>query len=233
MVVDKSNVESLVFKEEEGSFLVGVLAAIKSQSNKFGFVGGMDIPLIHKFAYGYAQGIHYIKPSAIVFQEMTGDNLTAWNDPTKAAELAKQMYDNGAEIVFAAAGASGLGVLQQASDSNKLAIGVDSNPNSIQPGFVLTSMVKNLDQAIYRSLDDAYNDNWTADTKALGLAENGVGWSLDEHNENLITIEMKTEVEAVKNLIISGEIQVHDYLSNNNCDDSFSRKISLFHSPFF
>ena len=217
MVVDLPNVQSIIFKEHEGSFLVGVLAAMKSETGKVGFVGGMDIPLISKFACGYVQGVKYINSGATVYQKMTGATPAAWNDPTRGGELAKSMYDNGADIVYAAAGGTGLGVLQAAADNNKLAIGVDSNQNHLQPGFVLTSMLKRVDVASYEVFKTAHEGTWKPGFKVLGLAEEGVGWSLDEHNAPLITGEMKSKVEQIRKDIISGKIQVHDYMSNNSC----------------
>ena len=204
MVVDLPNVQSIIFKEHEGSFLVGVLAALKSETGKVGFVGGMDIPLIHKFACGYVQGVKYINSNTTVFQKMTGSTPAAWNDPARGAELAKTMFDSGADIVYAAAGSTGLGVLQAAADNKKLSIGVDSNQNYIQPGSVLTSMLKR-------------DGSWKAGFKILGLAEDGVGWALDEHNAKLVTSAMESKVEQVRKGIISGSIKVHDYMSDNKC----------------
>ena len=217
MVVDLPNVQSIIFKEHEGSFLVGVLAAMKSQTGKVGFVGGMDIPLIHKFACGYVQGVKYINSGTTVYQKMTGTTPAAWSDPARGAQLAKTMYDSGADIVYAAAGSTGLGVLQAAADNNKLSIGVDSNQNHIQPGSVLTSMLKRVDVAAYDVFKTAYVGTWKAGFKILGLAENGVGWSLDEHNAKLVTSAMKSKVEQVRKGILSGSIKVHDYMSNNKC----------------
>src|ERR671928_2049168 len=154
-VVEKPNVQSIVFKEHEGSFLVGLLAAQASKTGKVGFVGGMDIPLIRKFACGYVQGVKYAKKDAEVFQNMTGTTGAAWNDPVKGGELARSQFDRGADIVYAAAGATGLGVLQAAKDKGKLAIGVDSNQNHIQPGTVLTSMIKRVDLAVYEAFKTA------------------------------------------------------------------------------
>jgi basic membrane protein A len=148
-VVDLPNVQSIVFKEHEGSFLVGMAAAMASKTGKIGFVGGMDIPLIRKFALGYEEGARYVNPKVEVFQNMTGTTPAAWNDPTRGGELARSQFDRGADVVYAAAGATGLGVLQAAKDKGRLAIGVDSNQNHIQPGSVLTSMVKRVDLAVF------------------------------------------------------------------------------------
>ena len=217
MVVNQPNVQSIVFKEHEGSFLVGVLAAMKSETGKVGFVGGMDIPLIRRFACGYVQGVKHINPGATVYQKMTGTTPSAWNDPARGGELAKSMYDNGADIVYAAAGGTGLGVLQAAADNNKLAIGVDSNQNHIQPGYVLTSMLKRVDVAAYEIFKTAYEGTWKPGVKVLGLAEDGVGWALDEHNAHLVTSAMKNKVEQVRQDINSGKLRVHRYDDTMSC----------------
>ncbi len=217
MVVDLPNVQSIVFKEHEGSFLVGVLAALASQTGKVGFVGGMDIGLIRRFACGYEQGVKHINPDADVFQNMTGTTPTAWNDPVKGGELAKSQFDRGADVVYAAAGGTGLGVLQAAADVGKLSIGVDSNQNYLHPGSVLTSMLKRVDVAAFNVYASANDGTWAAGIQVLGLAEDGVGWALDENNEALITAEMRQRVAQVRQDIIDGNIKVHDYTMNNEC----------------
>jgi len=211
------NIQGIAFKEHEGSFLVGVLAAMKSETAAVGFVGGMDIPLIRKFACGYVQGVKFINPGVVVYQKMTGTTPAAWNDPARGAQLAKTMYDSGADIVYAAAGGTGLGVLQAAADNNKLSIGVDSNQNHLQPGSVLTSMLKRVDVAAYEVFKSAKNGTWKSGVKTLGLAEDGVGWALDEHNSKLVTSAMNSKVEQVRKDIIAGNIKVHDYMSNDKC----------------
>ena len=190
---------------------------MKSSTGKVGFVGGMDIPLIRKFACGYAQGAKYINSGATVYQKMTGTTPAAWNDPARGAELAKTMYDGGADIVYAAAGSTGLGVLQAAADNGKLAIGVDSNQNYIQPGSILTSMLKRVDVAAYEVFKSGHDGSWKPGFKVLGLAENGVGWALDEHNAKLVSSDMEAKVNQVRKDIISGKIKVHDYMSDNTC----------------
>jgi len=217
MVVNLPNVQSIVFKEHEGSFLVGALAAMKSETGKVGFVGGMDIPLIRRFACGYVQGVKHINAGATVYQKMTGTTPSAWNDPARGGELAKSMYDNGADIVYAAAGGTGLGVLQAAADNKKLSIGVDSNQNHIQPGSVLTSMLKRVDVASYEVFKTAHEGTWKPGFKVLGLAEDGVGWSLDQHNVGLVDKEMIMKVEMIRRDINTGIIKVHDYMSDNSC----------------
>ncbi len=217
MVVDLPNVQSLIFKEHEGSFLVGVLAALKSETGKVGFVGGMDIGLIRRFGCGYEQGVMYINPDAQVYSNMTGTTPAAWNDPVKGGELAKSQFDRGADIVYAAAGGTGLGVLQAAADLGKLSIGVDSNQNYLHPGSVLTSMMKRVDVAAYNVYKTAQDDTWKAGVQVLGLAEDGVGWALDDNNASLITDELKAKVEQARADIIAGRIKVHNYTDNNEC----------------
>ncbi len=217
MVVDLPNVQSIVFKEHEGSFLVGVLAAMASKSGKVGFIGGMDIPLIRKFGCGYVQGVMFQNAKAEVLQNMTGTTPAAWNNPTKGGELARSQFDRGADVVYAAAGGTGVGVLQTAKDSGKLAIGVDSNQNYMHPGTMLTSMLKRVDVAAYNVFKSAMDGNWKSGIQVLGLAQDGVGWALDEHNAKLISAEMKARVESVRKDIIAGKIKVHDYTSNGKC----------------
>jgi basic membrane protein A and related proteins len=216
-VVDLPNVQSVVFKEHEGSFLVGVLAAMASKTGKVGFVGGMDIPLIRKFACGYVQGVKYVNAQDEVFQNMTGTTGDAWNDPTKGGELARSQFDRGADVVYAAAGGTGLGVYQAAKDAGKLAIGVDSNQNYIQPGTMLTSMMKRVDLATYNAFKTAQDGTWKPGLQELGLKEEGVGWALDDFNKPLITADMQAKVEAAKKDIVSGSIKVHDYMADNAC----------------
>ena len=216
-VVDLPNVQSIVFKEQEGSFLVGLLAAMASESKMVGFVGGMDIPLIRRFACGYEQGAKYASASVDVVQNMTGTTPTAWNDPGRGSELAKGQFDRGVDVIYAAAGGTGVGVYQAAKDAGKLAIGVDSNQNYLHPGTMLTSMLKRVDVAAFNAFNSAMNDTWTPGITVLGLAEDGVGWALDENNESLVSADMKAAVEAASAAIIAGEISVHDYMSDNAC----------------
>jgi len=216
MVVDLPNVRSVVYNEHEGSYLVGILAAMASDSKKVGFVGGMDIPLIRKFACGYVGGAMSAGATE-VFQNMTGDTPAAWNDPTKGGEITKSQMSQGADVVYAAAGGTGVGVLQAAADAGNLGIGVDSNQNYLHPGKVLTSMLKRVDLAVYDAFMDAKNGEFTAGFNVLGLAQDGVGYALDDNNAALITDEMKAAVEKAKADIISGAVTVHDYMSDNNC----------------
>ncbi|RFC63079.1 BMP family ABC transporter substrate-binding protein [Fulvimarina endophytica] len=216
-VVDKPNVRSVLFKEEQGSYLVGMLAAMASETGKIGFIGGMDIPLMRKFACGYVEGAQAVNPDIEIYENMVGTTGSAWNDPVRGGELAKSQFDQGADVVYHAAGGSGVGVLQAAADAGKLGIGVDSNQNMTHPGSVLTSMVKRVDNAVYDAIDDLAKDQWSAGVENFGLSDDGVAWALDENNRDLISNEMETRVGEAREKIIAGEIEVHDYMSDNSC----------------
>ncbi|MBK8439448.1 MAG: BMP family ABC transporter substrate-binding protein [Rhodobacter sp.] len=215
MVVDQPNVKSIVFNEHEGSYLVGIMAAMASKSGTVGFIGGMDIPLIRKFGCGYAQGVLAANPDAKVILNMTGDTPAAWNDPVKGAELAKAQKGQGADVIYAAAGGTGVGVLQAAADEGILSIGVDSNQNYMHPGQVLTSMIKRVDNAVYEVFKEG--ENMTPGLNVMGLANDGVGYAMDEHNAALVTPEMQAAVEDAAAKIKSGEIVVHDYMTDDTC----------------
>jgi len=209
--VDLPNVESVNFREQESSFLCGMAAALSSKTGKIGFVGGMDIPLIRKFALGYKAGAEYVNPNIEVFENMTGSTPAAWNDPTRGAELAKSQFGRGADVVFHAAGGTGLGVMQAAKDAGLLSIGCDSNQDYIHPGSVLTSAVKRVDVAVYQAAMAAYNGTWKPGPVDLGLAEDGVGYSLDENNRAILTPAIEQRLERAKADIISGKIKVPEY----------------------
>ncbi|WP_413870965.1 BMP family lipoprotein [Albidovulum sp.] len=215
MVVEQPNVKSVVFNEHEGSYLVGVMAAMASKTGTVGFIGGMDIPLIRKFGCGYAEGVKAVNPDAKIVMNMTGTTPAAWNDPVKGAELAKAQKAQGADVIYAAAGGTGIGVLQAAADEGILSIGVDSNQNYLHPGQVLTSMVKRVDNAVY----DAFKEgaDMTTGVNVMGLANDGVGYAMDDNNASLVTDDMKAKVEEAAAKIKSGEITVHDYMSDNTC----------------
>lgn len=216
MVVDKPNVRSVVFKEEEGSYLAGVMAGMASKSKKVGFVGGMDIPLIRKFGCGYVGGAKAAGATDVI-QNMTGDTPAAWNDPTKGGEIAKSQIDQGADVVYAAAGGTGVGVLQAAADAGKLGVGVDSNQNGLLPGKILTSMIKRVDVAVYDAFTTAKDGSFKPGINVLGLKEDGVGVAMDDNNKPLVTPEMTAAVDKAKADIIAGTIKVHDYMSDNQC----------------
>ncbi|MFV0515154.1 MAG: BMP family protein [Jhaorihella sp.] len=209
------NVLMISFQEHQGSYLVGMLAAMASKTGTIGFVGGMDIPLIRHFGCGYAQGAKAVNPDIKIIANMTGTTPAAWNDPVKGSELTKAQISQGADVIYAAAGGTGVGVLQTAADEGVLSIGVDSNQNYMHPGSVLTSMTKRVDVAVYEAMK-AGADVQTG-SMVLGLKEEGVGYALDEHNEKLITKEMKAAVEDARKKIINGEIDVVSYYANDSC----------------
>jgi len=211
-VVKAPNVESIVFKEHEGSFLVGVLAALTSKTGKVGFIGGMDIPLIRRFQCGYEQGAKFANPKIQLVANMTGTTPSAWNDPTRGGELAKSQFAKGVDVVFAAAGGTGVGIYQAAKDAGKYAIGVDSNQNHVQPGTMLSSMVKRIDNAVYNSANKT-----TPGITTLGLKEGGVDYAVDQYNAKLIAPAVKAKVDAAKADIIAGKIKVADYVADNAC----------------
>jgi basic membrane protein A len=212
MVVDLPNVQSFVYREHEGSFLVGMLAAMASKSGKVGFVGGQDIPLVRKFLCGYEQGARYANPKVVTLSAMTGTTNAAWTDPPRGAELTKAQIAQGVDVVFSAAGTTGFGIMQAAKDGGILAIGVDSNQNHLHPGTMLTSMVKRVDLAVYSAFKGI-----RPGVTALGLKEGGVDYAMDDYNAKLVTPAMRQRVEAAKADIISGKLKVVDYTVANSC----------------
>ncbi|KQQ47189.1 ABC transporter substrate-binding protein [Duganella sp. Leaf126] len=216
-VAQGANVNSITFKEEEGSYLVGVAGAMASKSKKLGFIGGIDIPLIRTFACGYAQGAKSVSPKVDVVSNMVGTTAAAWNDPAKGGELARSQFDRGVDVVFAVAGGSGMGTLQTAKEKGKLAIGVDSNQNALYPGAILTSMVKRVDNAVYDAFTQVKNGTWKAGVTAKGLKEGGVDWALDANNRKLITPEIEKRVLGARKDIIDGKIKVIDIRSGAAC----------------
>jgi len=214
-VVDAPNVRSVIFNEHEGSYLVGMLAAMASKSGTVGFIGGMDIPLIRKFGCGYAQGVKAVNPDAIVIANMTGTTPAAWNDPVKGSELTLAQISQGADVVYAAAGGTGVGVLQTAADSKILSIGVDANQNYLHPGQVLTSMLKRVDNAVYEAM--TAGPDLTTGINVMGVANGGVGYALDEFNAPLVNADMQAAVDAAAAAIADGSLTVHDYMSDETC----------------
>lgn len=212
-VAESQNVASLLFKEHEGSFLVGMIAAYTSKAGVIGFVGGMDIPLIHRFQTGYEEGARYVNPNIRVLSNYVGITDAAWNNPVKGRELANAQYEQGAEVVFQAAGNSGLGVFNAAEDYKKFAIGVDSNQNWVKPGHVLTSMLKRIDNAVYSIVKDQVEGKFKGGVHIYGLENDGVGYAIDEHNRHLIPDSVIEKVEQARRYIIEGKIKVTDAMA--------------------
>jgi basic membrane protein A len=216
-VSDLPNVASLVFKEHEGSYLVGMLAAKASRTGTIGFIGGMDIGLIHRFEKGYEEGAQAVNPNIRVIQNYVGVTDAAWNNPGKGKEIALAQIGKGADVLFTAAGNSGLGAFDAVEQQGKqngrathFVIGVDSNQNMVKPGFVLTSMVKRVDNAVYSIVKDVVNRQFKAGIHVYGLDKDGVGYAMDENNKDLVTPEMRAQAEEAKRKIIAGEIKVTD-----------------------
>jgi len=220
-VSDLPNVASLVFKEQEGSYLVGMLAAKTSQTGTIGFLGGMDIGLIHRFEKGYEEGAKAVNPNIHVIQNYVGVTDGAWNNPGKGKELSLAQIGKGADVIFTAAGNSGLGAFDAVEQQGKqngrathFVIGVDSNQNMVKPGFVLTSMVKRVDNAVYNIVQEVFNHRFSPGLHVFGLDKDGVGYAMDENNQSLISPEAIQQVEEAKKKIIAGEIKVTDAMNN-------------------
>lgn len=208
--VDGPNVQSVVWREQEGAFLAGMLAALASRSGTIGFVAALDIPLIRRYTAGYEAGARYARPDARVLTNFVGTTPEAFNDPTRAAEVAGAQFDRGADVVFAGAGVSNLGVFQRAVERGRLAIGVDSNQNALHPGTILTSLVKHVDVAVESSFSLARGGQWRPGRRSLGLAENGQSLAFDEHNARLVTAAMRARVESAREDIIAGRLSIPD-----------------------
>jgi len=209
--VDQPNVASLVFREHEGSFLVGAIAGLVTKTGKVGFVGGMDIPLIHKFEVGYEEGVKYVNPNAQVLVAYAGSGPEAFHDPVKGKSLALSQFDRGADVVFQAAGSTGNGVIDAAKERGLFAIGVDANQNYMAPGNVLTSMVKRVDVAVFQITKEVVEDRFRGGVHVYGLAADGVGYALDEYNKDLIPQAVLDRVNQIKRDIVDGKITVTDY----------------------
>ena len=213
--VDAPNVRSLMFEEHEGAYLIGAIAALTSKTGKVGFIGGMDVPLIRRFAMGYEAGAKAVNPKVTVIANYCGVTSEAWNNPPKGKELALAQYDAGVDIIFAAAGASGLGVFDAAEDRKKFAIGVDSNQDWTKPGLILTSMLKRVDLAVFTVIQDAQAGQFTGGLKRFGLADKGVDYSVDKYNEIILTESVRKRADELKAEIIAGKIVVPDYYKLN------------------
>jgi basic membrane protein A and related proteins len=190
-IVDKPNVQSVVYREQEGAFLVGVLAAMASKSGTIGYLGGMDIPIIRRVGKGYAEGARWAVSGIAIVDNVTGTTPAAFVDPARGAELARSQFDRGVDVIFAAAGMTGFGALQAANDAGKLAIGMNSNQNPLFPGTVLTSLLKRVDNAVYDAFVAARAGTWLPGVRSLGLAEGGVDYAMDDNNKTLVTSGMR------------------------------------------
>lgn len=216
------NVASLVFREHEGSYLVGMIAASKSKTGVLGFLGGMDIPLIHRFETGYEEGARSVNPDVKIIDNYVGVTDGAWNNPGKGKELSLAQIEKGADVIFTAAGNSGLGAFDAveqygknaSGEANKFVIGVDSNQNGVKPGFVLTSMVKKVDVAVYDVIKEILAGKFSGGFHVFGLDKDGVAYALDDYNKALIPADVIKKVEEARTKIGTGEIKVTDAMAN-------------------
>ncbi len=213
VVLDIPNVASVNYKSNEGSFLVGAIAALKSESNKIGYIGGVDVPLLREFEAGYIAGIQAINPDAEISIEYISEDVTGFGQPGRAKELALAQYESGVDVIYVAAGGSGQGVLEAAQEQQKFIIWVDANGNHLAPGIVLTSMTKEIPTSVQRIIRETADDNFTAGVRYFGLEEGDVSYAVDEHNQSLLSDDLIATVESLKAKIIAGEIVVPSTVS--------------------
>ena len=211
--LDLPNVAGLNYKANEGSFLVGAIAGLKSESGKIGYIGGVDVPLLREFEAGYVAGVHAINPDAVVSIEYISEDIGGFNQPDKAKEIALTQYESGVDVIYTAAGGSGIGVLQAAQEQGKYVIWVDSNGNHLAPGTVLTSMVKQIGDSVYGVINETVHGTFMGGIRYQGLADGGVDYALDEHNRSELSDEIIATVESLRAKIISGEIVVPNEVS--------------------
>ncbi|MFV0346953.1 MAG: BMP family ABC transporter substrate-binding protein [Halodesulfovibrio sp.] len=216
-ILDEPNIFSLDLAEHEGSFLAGALAAMTSKSQVIAFLSISDIPLMRRFGCGYEQGAKYINPDIKVLYGFVGRYPGAWFDGPAASKVADRMMDEGADVVYQAAGGAGVAVLEAVAKRGKLGIGVDHNQNGLFPGFVLSSMYKRIDRVIYAALVHAKKGIWRDNIKYFGVAQDAVGLSFDEHNSSLVTNATRERLEELRSKIVLGEIKVHDFVLDNKC----------------
>ncbi len=208
-VLDLPNVASINYKASEGSFLVGAIAALKSETGQIGYIGGVDIPLLQEFEAGYIAGVHAINPEAEVsVAYVSADHPSGFTQPEKAKQLALAQYERGVDVIYTAAGGSGQGVLDAAIIAEKYIIWVDSNGNHLAPGLVLTSMIKEIPASVEQVVRETVAGDFMPGIRYLGLEEGGVNYTLDEYNAPLLSAEMVTTVESLKAGVISGDIVV-------------------------
>jgi len=209
--VDAANVKTLLFEEHEGSYLVGAAAALKSKTGVVGFIGGMDIPLIRRFQKGFEAGVKSVNPKATVLTSYIGATGEAWNNPAKAKEIALSQISQKADVIFHAAGASGSGLFDAASEKKVYAIGVDSNQNWVKPGTILTSMLKKVDIAVYETIKSVKENAYKPGVNRFSLKDGGVDWALDEHNQKLWSAAEIEKMNQIKKTITTGKVTVPDY----------------------
>ncbi len=213
VALDVPNVASINYKANEGSFLVGAIAALKSDSGKIGYIGGADVPLLQEFEAGYVAGVHAVNPDAVVIVEYISDDAIGFGMPERAKEMALAQYESGADVIYTAAGGAGNGVLEAAREQQKFIIWVDSNGNYLEPGIVLTSMVKELSASVIKVINETAEGTFIGGARYLGLRDGGVSYAVDEHNRSLLSDDILNHVESLKAQIIAGEIVVPDQVT--------------------
>ena len=213
VVLDVPNVAAVNYKSNEGSFLVGAIAALKSETNKIGYIGGADVPLLQEFEAGYVAGIYAVNPDAEITVEYISKDATGFGQPEKAKELALAQYASGVDVIYVAAGGSGQGVLEAAQQTQKYIIWVDSNGNHLAPGIVLTSMAKEIPTSVQRIIQETVENSFMPGIRYLGIEDGGVYYTLDEYNQSLLSDEIISTVESLKAKIIAGEITVPNTIS--------------------
>ena len=202
------NVASLIFKAHEGAYLVGAIAALKTETNKIGFIGGMNIPLLHSFEVGYRTGAKAIAPEVEVFVDYAGVTPQAFSDPAKGKELGLGQYNKGVDVIMAGAGATSLGILEAAKKEKKYIIWADANGNHLAPGLVLTSMIKGVGLSVYQTIESVVEGKFTGGTKVYGLKEGDIEYIVDDNNRELFSEGILKRVERLEQKIINEEIVV-------------------------
>lgn len=210
-VSSQPNVRSLLFGDHEGAFLAGVAAMMKSTTGKVGFIGGMDVPLIRRFEFGFRAGARHVRKDALTVANFVGITVDSWNNPPKAKELALSQYNGGVDVIYVAAGASNIGVFDAAGAKSKFAIGTDSNQNGMRPGLILTSILKRIDAAVFQTIADVQTGKFTGGKMEFGVANGGIDYALDRHNEGVLTTDIRAKLEEMKRQISNGSIKVPDY----------------------
>ena len=215
--IQGKNIEAITFQEHEGAFLMGAIAALKTKTQKIGFIGGMEIPLIKRFELGFEAGAKHINPKIKLSQSFVGLTSAAWNNPSKAKELALSMYEQGVDIIFVAAGASSQGVFDAVQEANRKSktkdyvIGVDSNQNYLAPGMVLTSMEKKVDVEVYAAIQRFVNHKFASGVTAYGFQDGGIEWALDSYNTPLFKPEEIKKINSIKKSLMENKISPPDY----------------------
>ena len=213
VALDLPNVAALNYKANEGSFLVGAIAGLKSESDQIGYIGGVDVPLLREFEAGYVAGVHAVNPEAVVSIDYISLDIGGFNQPDKAKEIALTQYESGVDVIYTVGGGSGLGVLEAAQEEGKYVIWVDSNGNHLAPGTVLTSMVKQIENSVYGVISETIDGTFMGGIRYQGLADGGVDYALDEHNRSELSDEIIATVESLREKIIAGEIVVPNEVS--------------------